>query len=277
MRYVKLTTTLALSISITFILCVSAATAIGQVPTATPTSTPVPISDTPSAAAETDPTRAMLFVLRNEYRDLKNGSWANIILLRHDRFSFRNLHVKGGGRGFVLRFDVPVGISHTGNNTKAGLGDIYTQLLLVPRISRRFALTVGTGLIVPTATSASLGQGKLTIAPLVVPLWYLARRKRLVLFRLQHYVSVAGNSTRPNVNSTVFDPQIGMAVKRKAWIFTNTEFKWDWRTKLGSGITGVQYARMVNERIGVWIKGEVPWGAGRQGGFNIKIGLFRFR
>jgi hypothetical protein len=255
-----------------------------QAPVSSPMPTPTPVTistptpePTSKGMAEADPTRPLLIQIRNEYRDLKNGAWANTVLFRHDRFMFRNLGVKGGAKGLILRFDMPLNIVHSGTTTKAGLGDIYTQVLYAPRISRRFVFTLGSGVLLPTATDTMLGSGKFVIAPLVVPLWYLAKRKRLVTMRFQHYVSVAGNGSRPNINYTVVDPIVGWSIARRSWVFTNTEFKWDWRTKLGSATTGVQVGHMISGNMGIWIKPEIPWGPGRTGGFNIKAGVVLFR
>lgn len=254
------------------IVCLLFLAADAQEPAATPAPAP-----TPETLSEADPTKPMLWVIRNEYRDLKNGAWANTLLFRHDRFSFRNLKVKGGAKGFVLRFDVPLNVVHNGTVTKAGLGDIYAQALFIPRISRKFAFSVGTGITLPTATSDSLGQGKLVVAPVAVPLWYLAKRKRLITLRFQHFVSVAGKSRRADVNYTIVDPFIGWSLNRRSWIFTNTELKRDWKSKRNSATTGVQLGWMLSDQVGFWIKPEVPWGQGRTGGFNLKVGMFRFR
>lgn len=267
---------LSVALLVTLVLAVPSQPLRAQEPSPSPSPASTPESK-PEAVSEADPTRAMFLVIRNEYRDLRNGSWANTIVARHDRITFRNVGLKGGAKGSILRFELPLSIVHTPSGTKAGLGDIYLQALLIPRISRRFAFSAGTGLILPTATSSVLGQGKLVVAPLMVPLWYLASRRRLVTMRLQHFVSVAGNGNRPNVNYTVFDPFIGLATGRRSWIFADTELKWDWRRKLNSAVTAVQFGRIFSDRMGFWIKPEIPWGPGRGGGFNIKVGIFRFR
>ena len=243
-----------------------------------PAASPVPAPQpTREGLSEADPTRPVLWTFRNEYRDLKNGDWADVLLLRHDRFFFRNLKIKGGGKGFVTRFDVPISIVNRGTTTKAGLGDIYTQALFIPRISRKFVFSVGSGLTLPTATDDLLGQGKVIIAPVVAPLWYMAKRRRLFTLRVQQFVSVAGRSSRPDVNYTIVDPFVGWSLGRRSWVFANTELKWDWRSKRGSGITGVQVGKMISEHYGISFKPEIPWGPGRLGGFNIKVVVLRFR
>jgi hypothetical protein len=244
--------------------------ASSQEPTPTPT---------PEIQAEEDPTKPVIYSLRNEYRNLKNGAWANTVLFRFDRFAFRNLHNASGARGLVLRFDVPFNTVHRGTSTKTGLGDLYAQVLYVPYIarSRRFAFSVGSGIVLPTATNSFLGAGKLIIAPLAVPIWYLGRRNRFFLLRVQNYVSVAGKSSRANVNYLVADPTLAFRAARNTWIVVDTEFKRDWNTKRGSAISGIQFGKMISGKIGFWVKPEIPWGPGRQGDFTFKFGIYKFR
>jgi hypothetical protein len=73
-----------------------------QVPDATPTPQPAP-----AEGAEEDPTKPIDFSIRNEYRNLRNGAWANTVVFRLDRVAFRKLHNQGGLKGLILRFDVP--------------------------------------------------------------------------------------------------------------------------------------------------------------------------
>ncbi|MBC7900559.1 MAG: hypothetical protein H7070_10970 [Saprospiraceae bacterium] len=241
-------------------------------------------SDTQTTAApppeihvEDDPTKPILFSIRNEYRNLKGGAWADTLLLRVDKLSFRNVKNKGGAKGIIFRLDIPLNTVHRGSTTKFGLGDVYGQALYIPHVRRGFALAVGSGIVLPTATNDLLGQGKVIVAPAVVPVWFFSKRQRLALVRFQNFVSVAGKKHRPNVNFFVADPTVVHRLSKKWWITANTEFKWDWRTKRGSGISGVQIGRMVQGKVGFWLKPEIPWGRGRQGDFTVKFTVFRVR
>ena len=238
---------------------------------------PTPQATPPPSQAEEDPTRPIVFSIRNEYRDLKNGGWANTVIFRTDRLSFRNLTNRGGAKGLLLRLDIPFNTVHAGTETKSGLGDLYGQILYIPRAGPRFATAVGTGVIIPTATNDRLGRGKLILAPTVVPVWYFENRKRLTLIRIQNYFSVAGKRHRPDVNYLLVDPFVILPLNRKWWIGLNNEFKWDWKTSQGSSISGFQIGRIVRGKFGFWAKPEVPWGSGRTGGFNLKFTVFRVR
>lgn len=252
----------------------------GFVPAQLPEPSPTPVQDAKAIGdglSEVDPTKPILFSFRNEYKDLKNGNWADTVIFRYDRFALRNLRIKGGGKGFVLRIDVPLNTVHRGTDTKAGLGDVYAQVLLVPYATRKFAFTVGSGISLPTATDDMLGTGKVVVAPVAVPIWYLAKRKRLILLRIQNFTSIAGNGNRADVNYLNVEPTFAWGLDRRTWILFNNEFKWDWRSKRESGVAGLQIGRMIGGKVGVWFKPEIPWGPGRSGGFNIKFGVFKFR
>lgn len=254
------------------------ACAFSVIGTAQNAATPTPqTSPSPEVRAEEDPTKPILLSIRNEYRNLKNGAWANTVLFRIDKLSFRNFKNKGGAKGLIFRVDIPFNTVHAGTQTKSGLGDVYGQVLYLPHVSRRFAFAVGSGIILPTATNELLGQGKLVIAPAAIPVWYFAKRKRLTLVRFQNFVSVAGNGNRPDVNYFIADPTVVHALNRKWWITANTEFKWDWRRNQGSAISGMQVGRMVRGKYGFWLKPEVPWGRGRAGDFTLKFTVFRIR
>ncbi len=259
-------------LAVPFVILGCCYTSTAQVPGNSPD--PRPPSE---IQVEEDPTKPVIFSIRNEYRNLKNDAWANTVLLRIDRLTLKGLQNKGGGKGLILRFDLPINTVHRGVSTKTGLGDIYAQALYIPHVRPRFVLPVGTGIVLPTATNRLLGQGKLILAPIAVPTWYFAKRKRFFFVRMQYFVSVAGGRNRPNVNYLVADPTLAFQVSRGAWAIVNTELKWDWRSDKGSGISGVQFGKMISRKMGIWIKPEIPWGAGRQTDFAVKVGLVRFR
>ena len=231
----------------------------------------------PETAAEEDPTKPILISIRDEYRNLRGSGWANTIIFRVDRLVLRDLGNKGGGKGLILRFDLPFNTVNRGGVTQNGLGDIYAQALYIPRLRRTSLVAVGTGVIIPTATDRFLGQGKLILAPTLVPLWYFVKRQDFLFIRVQNYVSVAGLSSRPNVNYLLVDPTMVHKVAERWWLAEDTEFRWDWHNKLASGITGIQVGRMVKGRFGFWFKPEVAWGPGRISDYNLKFTVFRLR
>lgn len=240
----------------------------GSAPQATPT---------PLIQVEEDPTKPVFFSLRNEYRNLSNGAWANTFIFRIDQLKFRNFQNKGGAKGFIFRFDIPLNVVHVGSTTQSGLGDFYMQALYMPRVRRKQAIAIGTGAVLPTATDRLLGKGKFIIAPTLIPLFYFSNRKRLLVLRTQNYFSIAGKSDRPDVNYLLFNPIFVHRIKGKWWMTEDNEFKWDWNSKLASVVSGVQIGRMIRGKLGIWVKPEVAWGPGRSSNFNLKFTVFRVR
>jgi hypothetical protein len=252
----------------------SATSIYAQETSGSPTPTPPPA---PVAQVEDDPTKPIAFSIRNEHRFLRNDAWANTTIFRFDKVTLRNVGNKGGAKGLILRFDIPINTLHSGNTTKTGLGDLYAQALYLPKVSRKFALATGTGIVLPTATSELLGRGKVILSPTVVPVWYFSDRKRFALLRIQNFVSIAGKKDRPDVNYFIAAPAIIHPMGKGWWIVGDTELKWDWKSKKGSGITGLQIGRMIKGKYGIWVKPEVPWGPGRIGNFNSKFTVFKIR
>ena len=225
----------------------------------------------PEAGIDDDPTRAVFFSVREEYRDLRNGAWNNRVVFRKDEIVLKGK--RGVGRnGFILRTDVPITTTHLGSETHTGLGDIYGQALLVPYLSRKFAFVTGTGIVLPTATHKTLGFGKWQVAPLAVPVWFLPQKKGFFLIKFQDFISIAGVSDRPGVHVLFVNPTLNYLPARRwlvqADIESRTNFKNDNRTDFRVGFgTG----RVMTRRLFVGIKCEVPMGGTRSGDWTIKV------
>lgn len=227
--------------------------------------------------SEDDPTRPIVFSIRNEHRDISGDAWANTTIFRFDKLILTGIGAKGGAKGFIVRFDLPFLATHAGDKTESGLGDIYAQVLYSPKASPRFTLAAGGGVFIPTATGDTHGRGKLILSPTVVPIWYFAQRRRFFLVRIQEQFSVAGKSDRPGVNYFIAAPALAHALTRKWWMLVDTELKWDWKSDKASGISGIQVGRMMKGNFGIWVKPEVSWGPGRLADFTFKFTLFRIR
>jgi hypothetical protein len=256
------------------LFCISAAVQISSAQAAEASPTPEPA---PAEGAEEDPTKPIAFSIRNEYRNLKNEAWANTVIFRIDQVAFRNLHNKGGLKGLILRFDVPLNTVHASARTETGLGDIYAQAIYVPRASRGFSFAVGSGVVLPTATDDLLGTGKLILAPTAVPIWNFPRSRRRLLLRFQNFFSVAGKSNRADINYFVAGPALIGRLGKGWWYTADTELRWNWKTSLGSGISGFLVGRLIKGKFGIAFKPEIPWGPGRAGDFNLKFAVFKIR
>lgn len=220
---------------------------------------------------ESDPTQSVFFSVRNEYFNLSNQAWTNVLILRSDRVFLRRRRRLGGKLGILTRFDVPMVTTGVGGATHAGLGDLYAQALYVPWMTPRFAVALGSGLTFPTATDQTLGGGKWRAAPVVAPIWFFPERKGFFLVKLQNYVSFAGDPDRPDSNYLLITPTFTRRFRPRWWILLDTEIKTDWeRANCHSFRTGLQIGHVVTPRIAIAVKPEVPWGGHREGDWAVK-------
>ena len=238
-----------------------------------PTPTPLP----PDVAGEdSDPTRPIVWSLREEFYG-RGDSWNNVLIFRSDRAFLAGRSRLAGKRGILTRFDLPLAVAHQGVMTKAGLGDLYAQIFLVPYLTPKRAFVVGSGFTLPTATDRLLGTGKFQLAPALGPVWFFPKRGFFFL-KLQDYISVAGDDTRRDVHYLSATPLLVWRLKNKPyWMQLDGETKTDFQNHDRTAFkAGFLLGRMVKRR-GFWIKPEVYWGPTREADFAIKIGFFSVR
>lgn len=231
----------------------------------------------PPVGDDSDPTRPIIWSLREEYYNLPGSAWNNAFVIRVDRALLRKRPQPLGNSGILTRFDIPIVIAKRTDGTRAGLGDIYAQTLLLPYRKGKFVLAAGSGLFVPTATDQRLGTGKLTIAPAVAPVWFLPKRG-FFFIKVQDYFSVAGANDRPDLHYMTITPLLVWRLKGKPyWIQLDAETQTNWNSdaKTGSKM-GVLLGRIIKNR-GTWIKVEVGIGSHRVQSLAIKTSLFKVR
>lgn len=218
---------------------------------------------------EIDPTKPVFFNIREEFYDLKGDDWRNFFILRSDIIKL------GGLRNFLLRFDVPIVSADLGQGSQTGIGDIYSQLLLIPYASKKFFLAAGSGITAPSATESSLGTGKWQFDPLAIPGWWLGERRALFFIKVQDFISFAGQSDRDNVHYMTVNPFFIAKLSEKWWVGADTEAKFNWeQDNRKSYKSGVLLLRMWTDTFGTWIKPEIPWGPNREGDWTIKASCF---
>lgn len=238
-----------------------------------PTPTPLP----PDVAGEdSDPTRPVVWSLRQEFYDARGSGWSDLLIFRSDR-AFLSDRPGVGRRGLLTRFEVPLAVAHQAGVTKAGLGDIYGQVLLVPYLENKRAFVAGAGLVLPTATDRLLGTGKLQVAPVVAPVWFFPRRG-FFFIKLQDYFSVAGDDARRDLHYLTTTPLLVWRIANKPyWVQLDGEIKTDFNHHSQTAYkAGFLVGRMVKRR-GFWIKPEVYWGPTREADFAVKLGFFSVR
>ena len=223
---------------------------------------------------DTDPTKPIILSLREEFTSLGDNGFLNAVILRADRLVLEGLGVPGPVRGVLTRLDVPIVTFSNSSTTETGLGDIYMQALVAPRIQGNFAMAAGTGLQMPTASSNWLGQGKWIASPAIVPVWFFPK-EGYAYIKCQDWFSFAGQSNKPAVHYLTVTGLILRRISKKWWGMIDAESNTDWmndgKTWLkAGGLVGL----MINNRVGVWIKGEIPFGQYRIDDWGIKASLF---
>jgi hypothetical protein len=223
---------------------------------------------------DTDPTKPIIFSLREEFTSLGENGFVNAVILRTDRLVLEGLGVPGPVRGVLTRLDLPIVTFSNPSTTETGLGDIYMQALVAPRIQGNFAMAAGTGLQMPTASLSSLGQGKWIASPAIVPVWFMPR-EGYAFIKVQDWFSFAGQSNRSSVHYLTVTGLIIRRIAKKWWVLFDAESNTDW---LNDGSTwykaGALVGLMLSNRVGIWVKGEIPCGKDRIGDWSIKASLF---
>jgi hypothetical protein len=216
-----------------------------------------------------DPTKPVIFNLREEFYKLKGDDWKNFFILRTDVIKL------GGVRNFLLRFDFPFVSAKLGRDTNHGLGDIYGQALLVPYGSEQFFFAIGSGLTAPSATDDSLGGGKWQISPLAIPGWWFQKPKTLLFIKIQNFASFAGQNDRADIHYMTVNPFLAMRINENWWVGADTETKVNWeQNNQRSYKSGIFILKMWTRRFGTWVKPEIPWGSHREGDWTVKASLF---
>lgn len=232
---------------------------LGQVPAAAQQATPPPSVE---VETDSDPTRPVFISVRPEFYNFE-GQHRQLLIGRYDSALRRKI---------ILRFELPAVRTDIGSHATGGLGDAYGQFLLVPYGSGRFALVMGSGFLLPTATDELVGGGKWVLAPVVAPLWRLTRG--LAYIKLQNFTSIGGDDSRPDVNYLLVTPTFIKIVGGAWWVLADTETKTNWKADGRTGVkSGLQVGRRIATGVGLWVKPEVWWGANRDGTWNLKVGL----
>jgi hypothetical protein len=140
---------------------------------------------------------------------------------------------------FALRVDLPMEWSTkpTNDNTNGlnrfGLGDLLVQALYVRTFDSRWAAAVGLQTLFPTATGLAFGNGKYQLAPSAGARANLPEISAgsYVGLAVREFVSVAGSSTRSNINYLSFEPALNIALPDQWFLNSNPKLRYDLTTK----------------------------------------------
>jgi hypothetical protein len=227
--------------------------------------------------ADTDPTKPVLFSVRNEYYNLPGDIWRNVVMLRADALALPEEGRLWRSQGLLLRADVPLVSFHNKSGTTTGLGDFYVQALTIPRIAPGFLVAVGTGLVLPTASDDKLGSGQWIAAPTVAPILFFPRRG-LAYVKVQDWISFAGDESRPKVHYLTVTPTFLWRIGERWWTVVDAESNTNWeRDSQTSYRAGLLIGRMLSNRHGLSLKVELPVGGNRQMDWSLKVVYFLTR
>jgi len=148
------------------------------------------------------------------------------------------------------------------------------QALVGPRIEGNFVMAAGTGLQMPTASSAPLGKGKWIASPAIAPVWFFPH-EGIAYIKFQDWFSFAGQSNRPGVHYLTVTGSILHRITRTWWGLLDAESNTDWMNEghtwyKAGGLVGL----MLSNRVGIWVKGEIPFGQYRPADWSIKASVF---
>ncbi|MGB8476349.1 MAG: hypothetical protein WCE61_19885 [Candidatus Acidiferrum sp.] len=126
----------------------------------------------------------------------------------------------------ALRFDLPLiwsnksGSDNPNGLTKFGLGDFLAQAIYVRTLDPRWAGAIGMRTVVPTATSDAFGSDKLQLVPTVAvraQLPEISSGSNVGVIARQ-FVSVAGDSSRSNINKFGLEPFLNIGLPEQWFV-----------------------------------------------------------
>ncbi|HDL64938.1 MAG TPA: hypothetical protein ENH12_06070 [Proteobacteria bacterium] len=231
-------------------------------------------ADLDEIGGDSDPTKPVAFSFREEFYDLKGDAWQNVVILRADQLILDKKELLGHRRGVILRADIPLVSYHGGGSTRTGLGDLYGQALLIPRVTGNFMLAFGTGFTFPTATGDEFGRGKWIVSPIAVPIWFFPHQGYAYI-KVQDWVSFEGDSGRPDVHYLTVTPTFLWRLSKRYWMMLDGESSTNWETNNRTNYKGgLLIGRMFSKKSGLSLKAEVPFGEHRQGDWTVKAVFF---
>jgi hypothetical protein len=156
----------------------------------------------------------------------------------------------------ALRVDLPLiwnnkpSSDNPNGLTKFGLGDLLLQALYVRTIDPRWAGAIGLRMICPTATGEAFGDGKWQLVPTIAVragLPEISSGTNVGVIARQ-FVSVAGDSSRSNINKFGLEPFLNIGLP-KQW-FVNTSPKMTYNLYANTNKWFVPLDLMVGKKFG---------------------------
>ena len=172
----------------------------------------------------------------------------------------------------IYRLEAPV-MSQTMPNTEidaTGLSDfIFVDIIAFK--TKIGLLGVGPSLIIPTATSEYLGNGKWSAGAAGT---FMTKGFGLTLGILgQQYFSFAGDSSRPDQNYMLFQPIITKIFKKGYFMNFSPIMKFDWENSDYNIPLGVNFGRAFAKNLSMFVGAEYVVSGPNKGDFTIRLNI----
>lgn len=172
----------------------------------------------------------------------------------------------------IYRLEAPI-MSQTMPNTEidaTGLSDfIFVDIIAFK--TKVGLLGVGPSLIIPTATSEYLGNGKWSAGTAGV---FMTKGFGLTLGVLgQQYFSFAGDSSRPDQNYMLFQPIITKIFKKGYFMNFSPIMKFDWENSDYNIPLGVNFGRAFAKNLSMFVGAEYVVSGPNKGDFTIRLNI----
>ena len=139
----------------------------------------------------------------------------------------------------ALRVDLPLMWSNKPSSdnprgqTEFGLSDLLVQAAYLRTIDARWAAAIGMRTIFPTATGEAFGTGKLQLAPTIAvraELPEISPGSNVGLI-VRQFVSVAGDSSRSNINKLGLEPFLNVGLPKQWLVNSSPKMTYDLYTE----------------------------------------------
>ena len=207
------------------------------------------------------------FQLSNTYRDLARGAERNDTVFRID------IPLTPA---WLFRADVGAGWvepNRPGVSDTFGLNDLFLRTGWRVYQSPDLNLFVGSDAIFTTATDTQLERGKYEIGPGIAASIPIPSLTSTFIPLVQHFVSVGGNPSRPDVDFSTVQLQLNTLWSKEWWTLVEGDLNLDWTRAAKTGAVlegevgrrfGPHWRAWVRPGVGLWgqdVRGTYDWAA----------------
>lgn len=171
--------------------------------------------------------------------------------------------------------EVPLSRYESPNKSVNGLGDILANVsYFVPKGNNDYGYGAKMEIILPTATDDLLGTGKLQFSPSVFVL-FLGWNGFYAAAGYKHYVSLAGDGGRDDINMGRFRGYLSYISPDQWWVVLNGYYYMDYKhSGQAEFIPELELGTLVNEGTALYINGSTHAGGNwHTKDFSVGIGF----